>query len=288
MLPLKAIRFIIKNFTFSTYFLFLITIATLFLSCKKQETTEYDTESQSVLDNALAEQEFMSIIPGVIQGLLSIEDNTNLTGACDSIFYLNGDTTDYNPNPSYILYLSGTDCSVFYQDKKIRSGQINIRTNGKINNSGTQVVLKLSNYKADDLSYECDSLLILIQSTSASQINMKVELINGKCVGSNFSIRYKAFKNMSLSKLDPSNPNFSYFYLDGDSYGTNRLADDFQTLSDSIEPVLVYLNCRYFIKGSEEITNVGKSPLKVNYGNGACDDIATYNIFENTVEFKLK
>ena len=56
------------------------------------------------------------------------------------------DTSDFIPNPKYNLNMSGTECSVFFKDHKIRSGQIVIQTNGKITGSGTRLILKTTNF----------------------------------------------------------------------------------------------------------------------------------------------
>ena len=268
--------------------MFVCIIGPFFVECKKQETLQNDTESQSLIDNALSEQEFMSMIPGVIHSLLNAEGKISTTNSCDSINFLSGDTSDFIPNPKYNLHLSGTECSVFFKDYKIRSGQIVIQTNGKITGSGTRLILKTSNYLSDGLSYTCDSAIITILSTNSSQMKLVVDWVNGICSGSGFKINYRAQKNIELNKQDLSSPFFFVSSITGEATGTNRFGLNYQTYSNSNDAQMMNVECRYFVKGRQEITHEGKPKMNVNFGNGECDEIATYNIFENTVEFKLK
>jgi hypothetical protein len=263
-------------------------IGPFFVECKKQETLPNDKASQSLIDNALSEQEFMSMLPGVIHSLLIAEGNISATNSCDSIHFLGGDTSDFIPNPKYNLNLSGTECSVFFKDHKIRSGQIVIQTNGKITGSGTRLILKTTNYLSDGLSYKCDSAIINILSTNSSQMKLTVDWVNGICSGSGFIINYRAQKNVELNKQDLSSPFFSVSSVTGEATGTNRFGMNYQTYSNSNDAQIMNVECRYFVKGRQEITHEGKPKMNVNYGNGECDEIATHNIFENTVEFKLK
>ncbi len=272
-------------------FLFSLFLVLVLAACKKKETFQNDTETQSLIDNALVEQELMAIIPAAVQYLQIAEQNTGkseIISACYTISLLSGDTIDFDPNAVYQIVINNTSCSQTDTDQKVRSGQLWLRTNGKMNQATTQFVIKLSNYVANGLDYNCDSILVNLRSVTDSTIKLSANIIGAKCSGQNFTVLYEGSTNIQLSKT-MSGSNVQWLsHMSGKAFATNRFGIDFETNSDSLNTIVLSTNCNYFTKGIQKITNKGQSSWLVDYGNGSCDDMASYNIFENTVEFKLK
>ena len=73
--------------------------AVIFTNSCKKNTNEVDTETQSVVDNSICEQEFMQIQPSMNNmaiktkgtGAQRLSSEASVMAACDSLTYVSGD-----------------------------------------------------------------------------------------------------------------------------------------------------------------------------------------------------
>ena len=259
----------------------------LISACHKRETMEVDNLTQTAFDYSLADQEMMALVPAVYVHMCA----TKGTGAevfpgnsCAPFEFVSGDTIGFSPDPVYTLELSKTSCSL--PDGKVRSGKIYLRLTDKYANSGSLSILKFENYCADGVNYRCDSMVIKrLQSNSAS-VQFDIQLSNGTCSVTNYSIEYKCSKTMSVFPVGDASATGPLTYNVGTSEGTNRQGLPFKAKINW--NIVKHNNCRYFEKGGVEIYPEGITGSVFDFGEGTCDDEATYEVNQKTVSFKLK
>lgn len=268
----------------------------LVYSCKKN-TKEVDTETQSVVDNSICEQEFMQIQPTTNNLAIKtkgtsaqrlINGNNEITAfGCDSLTYLSGDTTYVNlASPPTYEYDYGL-CSLANVDGVVRTGKVWIRFIGRPKTAGSKTIIKLINYKVNGaITYSCDSIVVTTVSNSVATKSWNVKIVNGLCTGSTgWTIKYSSDKNITV------NTQSTFALLDdvttvtGNASGTNRDGRDFDVV---ITGITKPANCKHITQGTVDVTPKDFSTRTVDFGSGACDDDATFTVNGQTIAFKLK
>lgn len=296
---MRSIKLIIPFFTLAMLIL---------TSCHKKETVEVDNETQSVVDNAVAEQEFMSIIPAVngvaIRTKGTGADKDRVMAACDSLHLIAGDTLFSSPThtaPTYTLSFGNATCSPI-PDAKIRSGAATIVLHGRPKSVGSRMVITLNTpdllnpYKAANtdpakkISYICDSIVVkTISNDPIAKVRIfNVKIYNGKCLGptNNWTTLYSTDRYI---RHDMNNDDVQIW---GTSNGTNREGRTFVVSVDASTPLTKHAACQFISSGVLKLTPNGFKERVVDYTSGkgvdACDDDATFSVNGNTVAFKLK
>ncbi len=278
-----------------------------FTSCHKKETVEVDNETQSVVDNAIAEQEFMSMVPAAN----SVAIKTKGTGAdankssvmpspCDSLHYISGDTTFTNllnpPTFSMSLYSTGPNSCTPIPDGKIRDGLLFVTLHGRVKTVNSFMVFKLQNYKAANIdptkkiTYSCDSIIVktLVNNPVTKIREFNIKIIGGKCVGptNNWTTLYSTDRTIRHNMLTDDT------WIWGTSSGTNRLNRTFTVDVPASQPLAKHKICQFISSGILNLTPNGFKTRTVDYASGTggdvCDDDATFSVNGNTVAFKLK
>lgn len=290
-------------------------IAALFVfGCKKKETVEVDNETQSSVDNAVADQEYAAIVPAVNNHAINTKGTGvagKLISPCDTLTWLNQVTGyqgypqanltlvngKYTNAPVYELNL-GTTCAQSFSDGKIRTGKWNIRITGPLKLAGSQMIIKLINHKTNGLiSYACDSMVVttLSADTVNARYTYNIKLINGVCSSSSWTIKYNSDRTIthyikgSPSGTDPKTELF------GTANGINRQGRAFSVNIPSSSPLVKYKSCQYIQSGVMTLTPDGFKERTIDFGYsispnpaGGCDEDASFTVNGNTVAFKLK
>lgn len=285
--------------------LFLCCVSSLFfVGCHKKETVQVDNETQSAVDNSVADQEY-SELPSTANDHAI---NTKGTGAtrdgrivppCDSLTKISGDTLFGQPghiDPTYTMNISNVACNTTLPDGRFRTGTLKIRLTGRIRKPGSKMILKMLNYNVimpmgtttANVTYSCDSIVITTLDSSALYTKFNVKLINGVCQwGSGKIIKYSSDRTItSYPKGNPLNtsPVTEVF---GTANGVNRDLKAFTVLIPSSSPIVKHKACRYIDKGIFELTPEGFKTRTVDFGDGTCDNKATFNVNGSTVAFTL-
>ncbi|WP_317896898.1 hypothetical protein [Aurantibacillus circumpalustris] len=244
--------------------LFLGSLVTLiFTNCSKKETLEVDNESQSVVDYAIADQEFMGLISAASIGALQF----TVTGVQNFTHIINAQSMP---------------------DGKERSGRINISRITQSKTPGSQMVFKMDNCWASAINYTCDSIIVTTTESNNDFTNFHVVLVNGSCKTSDFTIKYKFDRTFILYANGDSGGSYPLTYVYGSASGTNRSNGGFSTSVAQGTWLVKRANCAYINSGTMELTPDGFKTRTINFGDGTCDDQATFTVKENTVAFKLK
>lgn len=282
--------------------------ALIAFACKKKETVEVDNETQSSVDNAIADQEYAAIVPSVNNHAINTK-GTGVAGRffvspCDTLTWLNRGTADttvvngkYVVPPVYELNLGGA-CSQSFSDGKIRTGKWTIRITGPLKLPGSQMIIKLINHKTNgSISYACDSMVVtsVSSNTATSAYTYNVKLINGVCSSSSWTIKYSSDRTIThYIKGSPvgTDPKTEVY---GTANGVNRQGRAFTVSIPSNTPLIKYKSCQYIQSGLMTLTPEGFKERTIDFGysispapaNG-CDDDASFTVNGNTVAFKLK
>ncbi|MCE3229338.1 MAG: hypothetical protein K0S32_3889 [Bacteroidetes bacterium] len=282
--------------------------AMLATGCRKKETTEVDNETQSAVDNAVADQEFAAIVPSTQNHAINTKGTGTsgkfMSGAsmapCDTLFWSNRGTADTNVvngkyvnAPTYELNLANS-CSASFTDQKTRVGKWKIRVTGPLKLAGSQMIIKLENHKASGITYSCDSIVVTtLASSTVAPIYTKfnIKLVNGVCTTSSWSIKYsydRTFTHYPKGNGVGSNGTDPVTEVFGTSNGTNRQGRTFAVNTPQASPIIKHKSCEFIEKGILGLTPEGYKERTVDFGNGTCDDEATYTVNGTTVSFKLK
>jgi hypothetical protein len=256
-----------------------------FDSCKKK--TEVDNETQSVVDNAICEQQFMAIQPVVNEKGIT-EKGIKRINSCETFSILSGDTTDANNDKVYDLgpvtfQIDYGTTGCVGSDGVYRTGKINITTAKKWSLYNNEVTVDLVGYKANTVSYTGT-----IKITRPDSLTITTEVINGHCSDGSWNIDYACTKTLkqiagAATRNDSSDDEYS---INGSSTGKNREGRNFTT---SITNALIKkTSCKYISSGTLELTPDGFKTRTVDFGSGTCDDDATFTVNGQTVAFKLK
>jgi hypothetical protein len=272
--------------------LFSIILLTSFIislnSCKKKEPV--DNETQSVVDNAICEQQFMAIQPVVNQKGITEKGIKRMGASCETFSLIAGDTTDVNPRDGIYDALLPVTFQIDYgtvgcigADGVYRTGKIKITTSKKWSVYNNQVTIDLLGFVVNGVSFDGQ-----LKLSKPDSVTSTIEVINGHCASGNWWIGYAGTKTIKQiggfnTKNDESDDVIS---ITGNSTGVNRNGVNFST--SITNPLIKKSNCKFFSSGTLDLTPDGFKTRTVDYGSGTCDDDATYTVNGQTISFKLK
>ena len=267
-------------------------------SCKKKQ--EVDNETQSVVDNAICEQQFMAIQPvvnskgisekGIKRTMSSCESwnilgalgNATITPSANDTIDVNGDGLYDNGPVTFQIDYGTTGC--LGNDGVLKYGKINItlakRWSVLTNN---QITVDLVSFKSAGTTYSGQ-----IKITRPDAVTLTVEVINGHCTDGSWNIDYAATKTVKQIGPGVSTPDESddEIEITGNSTGTSREGRAFSTnISSALHKKS---SCKFITSGTLDLTPDGFKTRTVDFGSGTCDDDATYTVNGQTISFKLR
>ncbi|HRG00566.1 MAG TPA: hypothetical protein PKZ75_05590 [Bacteroidia bacterium] len=284
-----------KNIILSVTLLFSALVA--LNSCKKK--TEVDNETQSVVDNAICEQQFMAITPvvnekGINQSgikrtsascgtwsILGAISGTNTPNVATDTLDSNGDGF-YDNGPVSFQIDYGTGCLSF-DNLSFKTGIIKITSAKRWSAYNNPVTIDLLNYKVNNITYSGQIII-----TRNDSVTLTTQVINGHCTDGSWNIDYEGTKVIKqIGGYSTKNTEADdIISIDGSSSGKNREGRAFTTSITS--SLIKKSNCKYITSGTLELTPEGFKTRTVDFGNGTCDDDATYTVNGSTVSFKLR
>ncbi len=267
--------------------IFSLTLGGLLITgCKKDK--EVDSETQSVQDNAICEQEFMRVMPevqgrGINQpGLKKLMSG----GIVDSI---SGDTVysdgidPQNLPTIWIKYGVGGTGTNLTTDGKTRSGIIKATFSKPIDSVGCVTTVTFINYKVNNtIAYNAT----IVYTKLANGYTTSVQ--NGTCVAPAWSATWQG--NRTMTQIAGANTTTDetddVYQFTGSSSGVNREGRAYTVNVTS--PLQKAHNCKWITKGVVELTPEGLHTRTVDFGDGTCDDKATFTIDGSSVEFTMQ
>ncbi len=263
-------------------------------SCKKNKETTVDNETQSVVDNAICEQEFMRIAPEVnnkgagspkaagFKVAAACGDWVCLGASGASTIIPANDTTintqgAFKNGPVTYIVPYNAVCSI--ADGVIRTGTMTILSTGKWNTLDADsgyVKISFNNYSVNGIVYTGT-----ITVTKPSQGVVRTVVTNGRCTKGTWTIDYACDKTITIDEIAGT----ASIY--GSSNGKNREGKTFTTTIAQSTPIIKKRTCKWITSGVLELTPEGFKTRTVDFGNGTCDNDATYTVNGQTVAFKM-
>jgi hypothetical protein len=277
----------------------LLAIATTSLiltGCKKDEEEDNDTDSSK--DNAFAESMYSDAAnisdEAGQKGSVStykVVGNENLLGAAT--------VTKYAVNPSdqdTIIVDFGTTNNLG-NDGRNRRGKIIVLYTGKFKAPGSTHTIKFDNYYVNDNKVDGSKTVKNNGKNTAGNMNWTVSVNGTITLASGAgSITWTSSRNRELlSGWNDSDStitwNTSKWSITGSANGTSAKGVSYSAVIQSA--LIKDLTCtssgkRHFTKGVVEITPSGKPARTIDFGSGACDDVATVTIKGKTFNITLK
>lgn len=255
-----------------------------FESCKKTPTV--DNETQSVVDNAICEQQFMTIAPNVNSKGSGSPKNQGFktTSTCGTWSVATTNMSDTITNAAGTYTNGPVTFEINYagcidNDGITKSGKIIIKSTHKwsmltgTNTAIATTTVSFNNYTVDGVLY--DGSVIITKSTNT----LTTKVIGGHCTNSGWNIYYDCDKTFT------KNANGDYT-INGTSTGTNREGRTFTT--NILTPLFKPSNYKFITSGTLELTPNGFKTRTVDFGNGTLDDQATFTVDGQTFTFTMK
>ncbi|MGZ3864843.1 MAG: hypothetical protein ACXVPN_16380 [Bacteroidia bacterium] len=258
--------------------LFLLSCVLILSACKKKEV---DNETTSATDFARIQHEFMQIVMAVNERAT----NEKALGASTVTSFslcptdtLTGDTTHdtlnvfTNTTNLPTLTLNYNNCTG--PDGKTRNGIITVSFTKKYNSNGCVAKISLTGYDVNGAS--CQGTATLTRSSSNT---FDLAVTDGSFTGAKTT---KLSGTMSVTLSDNATVFFSDDSIEftGSVSGTNQ---DNRKYSAAISQALKKrADCAWISSGVTSLTPDGLHTRTVNFGNGNCDDIASFVLDSQT------
>lgn len=258
--------------------LFFLSFILVLSACKKKEV---DNETTSATDFARVQQEFMQIIMAINEraasekalGATSISTFTvcptdTLTG--DTTHDTLGVFTNTANLPTLTLNYNG--CAG--PDGKTRNGIIAVSFSKKYNVAGCVAKITLTGYDVNGTSCQGTATL-----TRNSVNTFGFVITDGSFVGSKTT---KLSGTLSATLFDNSTTVFSDDNIEftGSISGTNQ--DSRKYTATINQPLKKRADCAWICQGTASLTPDGLHSRVLNFGNGNCDDIASFVLDSQT------
>ncbi len=250
-------------------------------ACEKLQQEKVDTETQSAVDNAIAEGSFTSIFP-VVNEIGVNDDGVEKTSIMtDTNCY---SVTHYNKDSVIIDYKNGCVDEL----GRLRKGIIKAVFVGRWKDIGSTIVVTFRDFEIDLLKYEGQ---VVFSRDGMYKYSRKIQ--GGRLINPNWTVLYEGkqtleqiagFSTDSVIK-DTLNSDNIYRYT-GSTSGTNRKG--LKYTSEITVPLIKKENCNYIESGIYQITPDSFPSRVVNFGNGVCDSKATVTINGKVYDFDLK
>ena len=261
-------------------------------SCEKEQT---DTDTQSSVDNSIAEGEFCRVFSqthGIAVNNSGVQRNSVdipiPAGGCPDYYVDSLDATAF-PVTLWLYFGTDTDGDGIYEtgctgnDGKVRQGMIEAVFDKPWHLPGSGLTMTLHNYYVNGIKFEATI------SVSKTLTSYTQTVQNGKASkGSEWSILWNSTRTLTADIGVPSNPFDDVLTVTGTANGTDRNGKTFSVDIDANNPLISKMGCPYIVKGRQTVKIQGKTDRVIDYGDGTCDNIAKIIINGNEFEFKLQ
>ena len=268
--------------TFFIAFIIIIS-AFVFSSCKKKEKEEKDTDT-----GAIADQSFAST---TVNDMTSISDEAGKGNSSTTSSFKTGEINAVLSSCSIITFdtlaaaktitvsFGTTNC--LCNDGRNRRGALIISYTGRYKDSLTVISVIPQNYFVND-NQVTGSKTITNKGHNSSHhlvydINANIQIIKASGAG---TISWQSSRQREWV-MGENTPTWSddIYWITGNANGTTSNGNSFTSIITSPLIRNMSIGCRrHFTQGKMEHTPSGKATRYLDYGNGACDDLATVTI----------
>jgi hypothetical protein len=257
-----------------------------FNSCKKSDNT-ISADTQAADDNSYAEATYNDAFNAV-----------NTSATTGGSFFKTSETLEMLSGASITIKIdsagtkktltidfgTGTVC----KDGKTRSGQIIGSWNGRYRDSGTVISITFNNYTVNGDKVEGTKTVTNLGHNSRGNLHFSIIISNAKITTSKGTISWQSTRDREWVAGSNTPTIFDDVYnITGSASGTNIKGQTFTiTITNAL---VVNLACRFIEAGTLTITSsASASSGIVDYGNGTCDDLATFTYNNKTYTFHMR
>jgi hypothetical protein len=257
-----------------------------FSSCKKADNVTADTQAAD--DNSYAEATYNDAFNAVdvaaknntsffktSEATLDMLSGTSITITIDSTGITRKLTIDFG---------TGTTC----KDGKTRSGQIIATWTGRYRDAGTVITITFVNYTVNGDKVEGTKTVTNLGKNSNGNIHYSIVVKGAKITTSKGVISWESTRDREWVAGSNTMDIFDDVYnITGSASGTNIKGVSYTITITS--PLVVNLACRFIESGTLSIsTSNSTSTGIVDFGNGTCDDLATFTWNGKTYPFHMR
>jgi hypothetical protein len=263
----------------------------LLTGCKKDQEEDSDTSASS--ENAFAEATYQDVAniadEASRSSSLSNYRNGNPDGLLSSCATITRDTLNSSNVDTITVDFGTTNCTC--ADGRNRRGKIIISYNGQYRDSLTTINIGFDNYFVNDNQVLGTKTIVNQGHNAAGHLVYNIT-VNGQIIlaNGNGTISWTANKVREWITGESTQAWSDDIYsITGSGNGTGANGNSFTAVITSPLIRNMALGCRrHFVQGTMELTPSNKPMRLIDFGTGACDDIATVTINNNTYTIHLR
>jgi len=170
---------------------------------------------------------------------------------------------------------------------RVRKGKIIVVVNQAYKNEEHYRITTFDNFYIDDFKVEGTKTISNEGKNIDGNYVFSVTLEDGKVIKPNGDTISRSI-NHEREWLSGSNTRFRWddqYFVTGYATGVNH--NHLAYTRTIVNPLYITLDCRWIRSGTVEINVEGKEPIILDYGEGACDRLATVTAGEETKTIRL-
>lgn len=248
-----------------------------FTACKKKEEADSDELATSE-DMALAENQFDQVFKEVDAG-------ANEVGLRKSGFPIVTIDTLESPKTMTIDY---GDTNYLCRDGNYRRGKVLVSWTGRYRENGTVITTTFDRFYQNDNKVEGTKTVTNTGRNTDGNlvftINVQGTIINT----ANERITWNSTRTRTwIGGENTPAWNDDKYTISGNTNGINR--NGFSFTANTTTPLTIDLSCQWrIVSGVIELTPQGKPTRTIDYGNGACDRLATVSVRGRTFNIIMR
>lgn len=260
-------------------------------SCKKEDE---DSDTTGASDNALAEatyQDAGNIADEAGSGALSNYrlDPSEAGGLLSACAVVTRDSANHADQDTITVDFGTSNC--YCNDGRNRRGKIIIMYSGTYRDSGSTWTITFDNYFVNDNQVLGSKTVINNGHNSSGHLVYSIN-VNGQIIlannGGTITWTSQRQREWTAGESTPQ-WNDDMYSITGSASGTSASGNSFTAQITSPLIRNMAFGCRrHFVQGTFDFTPSNKPTRTVDFGNGACDDLATVTINNHTYTIHLR
>lgn len=255
------------------YLMTAVVIGLVISSCKKKEDEDKDTVSSR--DNAMAEMAFSDVSniadeasTGTVSSYFAA-----ITPDIKSVFSTCAHITHDTVSVPHVLTIDFGTSNCLCRDGRYRKGMIIVSYNGHYRDSLSTHTITFNNYFVDNNKVSGTKTVVNNGHNASGHLTYGIT-VNGqidKAAGGSITWTSTRTREWIVGESTMVWTDDVYL-ISGTAHGTSSTGSTFDVVIT--DPLRKEIGCRHFVSGKLDLTPSGKAVRHVDFGTGACDDIA--------------
>jgi hypothetical protein len=278
-----------SRFIFSTLTVLAVS-SLMFTGCRREEE---DTDTNAAADNAFAESCYSDVTNIADEagrsGSLSNYRGGPTEGLLSTCATLTFDTLVSTDQDTITIDFGTSNCTC--NDGRARRGKIKVYYTGQYRDSASTHTITFDNYFVNDNQVLGTKTVTNLGHNAAGHLVYDID-VNGSIILANNggTITWTSQRQREwLSGESTMIWSDDMYSVTGTATGTSAAGENFNVNITSPLIRNMAIGCRrHFVQGIVEITPASRPMRTVDFGTGACDDVATVTIGNNTYTIHLR